>query len=59
VVARKVKCRLYVKFGGNLANQSLGRGASKERKRATSRTALGIVNSGEHAGGHGIEWLRR
>jgi hypothetical protein len=34
-------------------------GASKERKRATSRTALGIVNSGEHAGGHGIEWLRR
>lgn len=33
--------------------------ASKERKRATSRKACGMVTSGEHAGGYGIKWLRR
>jgi len=32
VVVRKVKCRLYVKFGGNLANQSLWKGLVRNEK---------------------------
>lgn len=50
-----VLCEIWRKSG----QSEPWEGASKERKRATSRTALGIFNSGEHAGGHAVEWLRQ